>query len=629
MFHESTARPRIRRFQWATIWAALLMVHLAVTPSALAQGGNTGRRQDINDTRVTLDVTDQPIADVVNYIRDRARVNIILSQEVDLDTKVTVKLDRVPWREALRIVADRTECVVVRKADNLYIVDQPARITWKFQQSPITSVIQAIAKISGTSIVAAPEVQGDVHLTLTNVPWRTALDTVCKSLGFVVVEDDFGILRVVHPSKLKTQLESRFIKLKFLRPPGAYRPKIETEYAVGQPKAPADDPEKDFSLLEALRGSLSELGTLRYVAQQNAVIVKDTAPVLAEIERLVEELDREPPQVFVDVKFVTTSNTDALSYGIDIGEQGLAASINGSSIPSRLPFNIGGDGFGVLPQQTDSQAGGGAGSGAHGVPGLDDTELKSATTFGTLDFTQMSFTLRLLKQDQSSRIVQAPKLIALDNQEATIFVGRTVRFAQTSAASGQSGGLTFTIKEADNSPVQTGFQLYMRPHVIPGSNKIMMEVIPEAEQLVGRSSDPNVPAGFDLFTSGQGASQQSIALPQVASSTLVTSMILESGTTAVIGGLITETDTERINKVPVLGDIPLLGFFFKHTEHTKTRQSLIIFITPRIIRDSDTVERLIREEDERRRRMIESEVEKIFGEEGAMDEEESETGTHD
>ncbi|MFT7617988.1 MAG: type IV pilus assembly protein PilQ [Planctomycetota bacterium] len=588
----------------------------------LAQQDVIGREnQDVNDTRVTLSVTDRPLVDVVKYIREKSRVNIILAADVDLETKVTVALESVPWWEALDIVADRSECVVVKKAENLFILEQPVRITWKFQKSPIESVIEAIAKISGASIVAAPEVLGNVHLTLNNVPWRTALDTVAKSLGFVVVEEEFGILQVVHPSKLREQLVTNMYQLKYVRPPMTYRPLIKSEYTVGAPKVPTEDPETEFTVLRALRNALSSSGKLEYIDKHNMVIVKDIAPVHKTIGRLIKELDVEPAQVFVDVKFVSTTNTDALSYGVDIGDSGLAASIGGSSVASRLPFNIGSDGFGVLPQQTDRQAGGGNGSGANGVPGLDDTALAASTTFGKLDFTQMSFTLKLLKQDMHTRVVQAPKLIALDNQEATIFIGRTVRFAQTEAVEGQSGGLTFTIKEADNSPVETGFQLFMVPHVIPGTNKIRLDVIPEAETLVGSSADPNTPPGFDRFTSGVGATQVSIDLPQIAQQTLVSSMLLESGQTAVIGGLITENNTKKINKVPILGDIPVLGFFFRHEESSVTRESLIIFITPRIIRDSDTVESLIRDENQKRKVMIEEEVERIFGSDFGSDDE--------
>lgn len=585
---------------------------------AVAQDETPDVRQDVNDTRITLDVKAAPLLDLIAHIRERARVNIILAKDVDRQTKVDATFSQVPWQEALKVIVERGECVLIQKAANLYVIEQPVRITWNFQSSSITSVIEAIAKISGASIVTAPEVKGNVHLTLSNVPWRTALDTVVKSLGFVVVEEEWGILQIVHPSKLAEQLITKTIQLKYARPPAVYRPKISTEYAVGDPKAPDEDPEKSFPLLKALRSALSPNGQLEYISRHNVIVLKDTAPSVAAIERLVSEIDIEPAQVFVDIKFVTTTNTDGLSYGVDIGENGIAAALTGSAIPSRLPFSIGGDGFGVLPQQTKAQNGGVAPT---GVPGLDAAGLLSGTTFGRLDFTQTAFTLKLLAQDVKSRVVQAPKLIVLDNQEGTIFVGRTVRFAQTEAVEGQAGGLTFTIKEAENSPVQTGFQLFVVPHVIPGTNKIMMTVIPEAEQLVGSSADTSIPRGFDKFSSGEGtANEVSIALPQIASSTLVTNMMLESGQTAVIGGLITESESERINKVPILGDIPILNFFFRHTEKSRVRESLIIFITPRIIRDADTVQQLIDAEDSRRRERIEAEVERIFGGDAGEDE---------
>ncbi|MEE9392419.1 MAG: secretin N-terminal domain-containing protein [Planctomycetota bacterium] len=601
----------------------VILVAWLAAPSISAQqregvslGGSP--RQEFTDTRITLNVKNHPLSEVIDYIKKRARVNIILAKDVDISTQVTVEFDKIAFEEAIRIVGEDAQCVVVKRAANLFILEQPVRISWKFESAPITAVIEAIGKLSGASIVASGDVTGNVNLTLNDVPWRVALDTAAKSLGYVVVEEDWGVLQIVHPSKLREQLESRMFQLKYVRPPAVYRPKIDTEYAVGKPTAPNQDPEQSFSLLKALRSTLSENGSLEYVSEHNVVIVKDVAPVIDQIGRLISEIDQEPAQVFVDVKFVTTTNTDALSYGVDIGSDGFAAGLTGSAIASRLPFSVGSEGFGVLPSANGAQGG------SNGIPGFNDGDLAATTTFGRLDFTQASFTLKLLEQDAHSRIFQAPKLIALDNQEATIFVGRTIRFAQTEAEQGQAGGLTFSIKEAANSPVQTGFQLFLVPHVVPGTNKIMMTVIPEAEQLVGTSTNPNVPVGFDEFVSGEGtANEVRIALPQVASSTLVTTMMLESGETAVIGGLITESETSRVNKLPILGDIPILNFFFRHEERTRTRESLIIFITPRIIRDSTAVEQLIREEDLRRRKLIESEVERIFGEnegiEPAMD----------
>jgi type II secretory pathway component GspD/PulD (secretin) len=200
--------------------------------------------------------------------------------------------------------------------------------------------------------------------------------------------------------------------------------------------------------------------------------------------------------------------------------------------------------------------------------------------------------LRLFKEDRTSQIMQAPKLIALDNQEATIFVGETVRYAQTTASSNQSGGLTFSIAEAPNSPVQQGFQLLVIPHVIPNSDKIMLTVIPEAEQLVGTSTTL---AGFDEFASGEGANRVSILLPRVSASTIVTHMIVRSGETAVLGGLLTRTDVDVERGIPGLRKIPILKWLFTVKERQKTLSNLIVFLTPRVIHSSEDIEQSIKQ----------------------------------
>lgn len=577
-------------------------------------GGERPQEQEAQEALVTIQAKDQPIEDVLGYIEEQAGVNIILAEGVE--GTVTVELHQVPWRLALRIVADKTGSVLVQEAPNVVRVEQPPKVTFNFTGADVKQVIDAIAKYAGASVVISPKVEGNVFLRLKDVPWRTALDTVAKSLGYVVVEEQWGIYRIVTPETLQKQMVTRVFPIKYLRPPPNYLPRIDTEYAYnrkGETTGAAGggaggvggqlDPGRDFHLIRALKNALSENGSLDYYPTNNFIVVKDIPPVLGHIERMLAEIDVEPGQVYIDVKFVTTSNTDALNYGVDIGEDGLKVGFTGGAIPHRLPFNLGGGGWNNEIIASEDPR----------TPGLDEEELLDRMTFGTLDFTGATFTLNLLKRDTDSRIVQAPKLLALDNQQATIFVGRTIRYAETKAESNQSGGLTFSIQEADNSPVQTGFQLYIVPHIVPETEKILLEVIPEAEQLVGRGTDPNLP-GFDVFTSGAGAGNEvSIALPQIASSTLVSTMMLESGETAVIGGLITQSESETVNKLPLLGDIPILGYFFKNTRRSKTTESLYIFITPRIIRDTSEYERILAEEEKQRQKAIEEEMERVYG----------------
>ncbi len=607
-----------KRFWRRMALASVLLAGLLwATPSSAAPQGEgdepVSPRQDTQATgagseaRVSINVRDRDLKDVVTYLREKSGANIVVDDSIA--ETVTLEFSDVPWRQALALVAEEADCLVVEVGGGVLRVEQPERVTFAFEDADITKVIDAIGKISGANIVISPEVRGSINLRLTKVPWRYALDTAAKTLGYVVVEEDGDILTVVPPSSLVEQLETRTFRLRFVRPPDAYVATIKTSYAVGQPKAPTQDPEKDFPLLEAIRTALSKNGDLNYIPRKNVLIIKDTKPVLDRIERLVTEIDVEPAQVLVDVKFITTANSDLMDFGLDIGQKGLVAGLSMGQIPSRLPFNLGQGGFDDKIIANDDNRG----------PYANLTDLNAGDTvvpdtiFGALSFTDTNLALRILKRDVRSEVVQAPKIFALDNQEATIFVGEEVRYAEAEAQQGQAGGLELVVKEARNSPVQTGFQLYVIPHIVPGTDQIVMTVIPSQQALTGTS--PLLP-GFDEFRVGSGSGEGTIFLPRVSSSTLVTRMMLEDGETGVIGGLMTDRDTETITKIPLLGDIPLIGWLFKNRVRSVEKRNLIVFITPRIIRSSDETQRMVQAELRRRQEHIRTEYENIFGPEG-------------
>jgi type IV pilus assembly protein PilQ len=544
--------------------------------------------------KVTLDVVERPLKDVVDYIRDLTEVNLFVSPEAE-DQKVTIKVRNMPWRTFLDLVADKTGCVLDSRDSSVVKIERPPRVTFTFEDTDIKKVIQLIADYSGANVIIAPHVEGSVNVSLRDIPWRDALDTIVKTLGFTVVEEDRGILRIMSPSMLKEQLETQVFTFKYVRPPDPIRGTIKSSVSVGSIAAPLDDVEKEFPLLKAFRAAVAPEGTLEYIKSSNSIVVTATRPKLNKLVELIQEVDLEPSQVFVDMQFVTTSNTDFLDVGIDPGENGFSVGMDFGSMTHRLPFNLGEGGWleGIAANPVGPAA----------LP-------SGGFTFGTLDFTKTQLALRLLKQDKSSKVVQAPKLIALDNQEATIFVGETIRYAKTEASSSQSGGLEYAISEADNSPVQTGFQLLVIPHVIPGTKRVMMTVIPKSVALTGTST---VLPGFDEFRTGSGLSEVSILLPRESSAEMVTHMILDSGETAVLGGLLTDRDIESTNAIPLLGDIPIIGWLFKNERKTKTKDHLIVFITPRLLESSDAVRSSLQRELEERRNRITEEYNNIRG----------------
>jgi len=586
---------RIGRFAGMSL-AILLAAAEPATAQVVGEGRPTAGQIDVG-AMITLDVNDRPLEDVLDHIRTKVGVTIITTPGTD--GRVTVKLREVPWTEALQLVAENAGCIVTAEGPRLWRVAKPPRVTMSFQAEDIKKVIEAIAKYGNANIVVSDKVKGNVTMVINERPWRDALGAVVKTYGYFLVEEERGILRVVDEAGLATHVERKLFPLRYIRPKGTYVARIETAYVEDRPKTTrqntsggsiAEQTKKRFPLLDALDKMLSKDGQLDYLEDQNAVLVRDTKPVLDEIGRFLERLDVEPAQIHMDVRFVTTSNRNSLdlSFGFD---NGLQASISGSSRSSRYPFNLGPGSFGdnLLPGRTSDN------DNAYiptGRPFDWFGNTFSPVTPGTLDFSATSLAIRLVKNDQSAQFVQAPTITTVDHREATIFVGEQVPYAEAEAASSQSGGLQLSVKEANNSPINTGFQLLVIPHVVAGTNRILMTVIPAGRTLTG-TSDPDHP-GFDLFEVGAGAvGTGSISLPRVGDQTIVTNMMLENGQTGIVGGLVQHTVARQMTKVPLLGDLPWVGALFRSETEADEERKLLVFITPWIIGTSEGTEEKI------------------------------------
>ena len=543
-------------------------------------------------SRLTLKLKDRDLRDVVLSIKKKANVNIIM--DAGIEATVTIDLQDVHWRQALSLVAEQAGCIVTEAEGSVLKVEKPPRVYFAFENTDIQKVIDTIAKISGANIVVAPEVKGSITVRLKNIPWRDALEASVKTLGFVVVEEDRGILRVVPASNIQQDLETATIPLRYVRPASTYVPYIASDYVQDKRgKQQLAKNEIVFTLLDTLKRMVTpEVGSIEYISESNVIMVKDTRPVVEGVRRTIAMIDVEPSQIQLDVRFVTTSNEDILDIGLSPGGNGWTASLGLGQIPTNLPFNLGSGGWDdrIIANPTGDVSGQGAGPFADDVANLPAETTIPNVVFGALNMTQVTTTLRLLKKDVRSEIVQAPQITALDHQTATIFVGEAVRYAQSRTEQGQAGGLLLALEEGDESPVSVGFQLLATPHIVPGTDKVIMEVIPQRTALTGTGSTSLAPAGFDVFTVGASGEEGTIALPRVASSTLATTVLLRSGQTAVLGGLKSKSESETITQIPLLGDIPVLGYLFKGKTTQDTTSTLLVFITPQVIRSAEDME---------------------------------------
>ena len=595
------------------VFILFLALFASLSRVAPAQGPPDGLRVDLTLESGTL-------GEVANIVRVATGANIVfMDRDADLASRaVVLELSNVRWRTALELAVQQAGCVLDEDRYGIFMISSPPRVTLQFPNADIVEVVDTIALAAGANVVVGPEVEGTVSLRFSEVPWRDALEVVARSRGYVVIEERGGVLRVTDPSRVEEQLISRSYQLRFLRPKGNYVPRLESEFVAGGATPPEGSARDNFSVLRALEKVIGPNGGIEYVDSRNTIVVHDTSHVHDQIRGILDDLDIAPLQVYCDVKFVATGNAELLDLGVDYGDTGPAVSISGGQIPTTFPFHLGAGGFEddiiASPDGTgpflDPLFNGGEAPGNTLVP---------QTMFGTLSFTQVQATLRLLQRDSSTEVIQAPKILALDGHEATIFVGETIRYAEAKSEQGQAGGLQLAVGEADHSPVEVGFQLLIRPQVVPGTDQIIMEVIPKETSLSGSGTSALAPQGFELYTLGAAGLEGSIALPRTRSSTLVTTMLIESGQTAVIGGLTTETDSKEETKIPVLGDLPFLGRLFRHESESHDQRSLLVFLRPTLIRSGDDREALIRREFRTRREGLKRELDSLLDPESVED----------
>lgn len=483
--------------------------------------------------KVSMVFNNADIRDVINTIAVQSNANIVIGPEVQ--GNVTMRLENVPWKDALNIVVRTLDFVAVDEPNNTIRITTPAKIA-------------------------------------------TQLDIRIFRLSYISPEG----------SKYTAVLTSDFTKREEAGAGGggAGGGGGLGGQGVGQ------------SLLDVLNKIKSSGGTISYEKRTNSVIVQDTATALDKIQIIIDKLDLPPKQVHVSVKLVELTDNDAERLGVD-WTNGLRFNVSPpSNWVSSFPFDISnglsrsllgdlsvtsgvrrvfdptspGTPIGVSDLFTIRrgvmQQNGGVSLSSGGIvqtaSGGGGTQA-DLITLGSMGFNSTTALLEMIKTRTRGRVIQSPQLIALDNEEATIQVGSLLRYAETIVANTEGGGNVGGFREAAGSPLKLGFQLLVIPHVTGPENNVLMTIIPKTENLVN----------FETFGD--------LRLPQTTQSIVVTKMMLRNGETGVIGGLKEEFEDLQERKVPVFGDIPFIGRLFRHRSKSNRGRNLMVFVTPTII----------------------------------------------
>lgn len=312
-----------------------------------------------------------------------------------------------------------------------------------------------------------------------------------------------------------------------------------------------------------VKSMLSPVGKIAVDPRTNKLIITDVAEVFPQVENILAELDIKPPQILIEAQIVEVSKTSGLSLGFEYGgSDGAMVSMTGPKRKVDLEY-IKGQGvkgwnyiFPSKDQLNSGSSGSGSGSGSGSSTSSGD---EGEDEGGLLDFSAFNIVLKSLLTRGEAKYLGKPKVVTLNNKTATITTSTDATVGQTVSQSGSGGGEALTTQSAERKRV--GLTLQVTPQV-NREGYVTLYVQPSYSDLVS--------SGFDF----------SKDTTTRAASTLVR---VKNGQTVVIGGLLTSRETDQTRKVPLLGDIPLLGWLFTSKTKSKSTTDLVIFITPTIL----------------------------------------------
>ena len=421
------------------------------------------------------------------------------------------------------------------------------RIDLDFKDADIHNILRLLSEVGGVNVVTADNVGGTVTIRMRDVPWDQALDVVlqAKSLGMV---RQGNLLRVAPLAQLEQEREAAIARQKQQQQLAPLETRlVPVSYATAQ------------NLQPRVRELLTERGSVSVDDRTNMLIVRDIVGQLDDVEDLVRSLDTQTPQVLIESRIVEASSSYSRDIGIQWGGAAVMSSATGNPTGLRFPSDIGVAG-GVpvdgAPTQGLSPFNGSVpspnyavnlpaatGAGAGGALGLTMGSLSGAVN--------LNVRLSAAEAAGSVRIISSPRVLTLDNNEASISQGTLIPFSQVSAQ-----GVNTAFQEAK-------LELNVTPHVTSDGAVAMDVKITRNEPDFGRT----------------GANGDPTILEREAT----TQLLVDDGDTAVIGGIYTRNTGRNVDQVPFLGDIPVLGVFFKRRRFREDRNELLIFLTPRIV----------------------------------------------
>jgi type IV pilus assembly protein PilQ len=435
------------------------------------------------------------------------------------------------------------------------------RLTLNFQDISVRAVLQLLADASGENIVVSDSVTGSVTLRLQNVPWDQALAVILQNKG-LGEEKDGNVIIVAPQAELAARQKAEFAAEHAVQQLEPLRSEyLQINYAKAADLA---------ALIKSQSNSLlSKRGSVAVDDRTNTLLLQDTPENLEQINRLVARLDVPVRQVEIEARVVLVNDDFERQLGAMLGfSGGFANGSNGEVVTTGTAAGEDSMVSSVINtfNGTATTPGVAIPTGSTGYPERYNVNLPVANPDGSFAVGILSGTrlvdleLSAAEAETEAKDISSPRVITANQKQATIMQGVEIPYQQSAS----SGATSISFKNAV-------LQLQVTPQITP-DNRIILDLDvrdDEVGQVVVESGGVNVPA--------------------IDTREVTTQVLVNDGQTVVLGGILTTQSSNVVNKVPFLGDIPLLGNLFKNTNRTNNKDELLIFVTPKIVRQGVNV----------------------------------------
>jgi type IV pilus assembly protein PilQ len=408
-------------------------------------------------------------------------------------------------------------------------------ISLDFQDVPVRQVLQIIAQVNDFNLVTTDTVTGNVTISLSGVPWDQALDMILKIKGLDKRLE--GNILLIAPTEELTARETQQLQSK--QQVAELAPLVSTNIQINYAKA------QDLAVI--LKGTensiLTPRGSVAVDERTNTLLLRDTQTSIDEAKILLDALDIPIKQVLIESRMVTVRDNASESLGV---QWGLSNTMSNGGVSGSL---TGADSIasGVVPSISDRLNVALPVSNPAGRIGVQIARL--------LDGTIIDLELSALESENKGEVIASPRITVANQHEAYIEQGTEIPYVQATS----SGATSVEFKKAVLS-------MKVTPHITP-DNRIIMDLVVTQD------------------TRGDTVSTSTGDAVAINTQEINTQVLVENGETIVLGGIFQQSSSNDVRKVPLLGDLPFVGYLFKNSSEVLEKRELLIFVTPKILTD--------------------------------------------